>query len=212
MKTFRFVPHMDGKDHINLYSKGKTVAGRVLTHMSPFSVELGGMRFATLEGYWYYRRVIEILSRKPNWGGPRNDAEWVINLQNAGSGFEAKKVGRNYLSMYGEGEPKTEMTEDFRNLIREANRVRIEQHKFLKAMLLSTGDLELAHYYYYGAESNARVIHDPVYDWIPEYLMKLREEYRSTIAHENVVALVKWGNDKVPLRPQWNGCLVFDLE
>lgn len=212
MKPYPYVPPGDGINHVNLYSKGATLAGRMLTHMSPISVTVGGMTFNTLEGYWYYRRVDEILARKASWGGTRNDSDWVQSLQATKSGFDAKKIGRSLLSHYGEGEPKTEMTEVFREHIREANRLRIEQNKFLKAMLLSTAGLPLAHYYYYGVASNARVMHDPIYDWIPEYLMTLRDEYLAEIPQDSVIALVKWGNEKTSLRPHWNGLIIFEPE
>lgn len=212
MKGFPYVPQGDGVNHVNLYSKSATLAGRVLTHMSPFSVTVGGMTFNTLEGYWYYRRVDEILARKANWGGTVNDSGWVQSLQATRSGFDAKKIGRSLLSHYGEGEPKTEMSEEFRNHIREANRLRIEQNKFLKALLLSTAGLPLAHYYYYGVAENARVMHDPVYDWIPEYLMKLREEYLDTIPKESVISLIRWAHDKTPTRPHYDGLIIFEPE
>lgn len=212
MKPFPFLPHNDGKDHVNLYSKSATLAGRVLTHMSSFPVTVGGMTFNTLEGYWYYRRVDELLSRQPRWVGTRNEAEWVQALQAARSGFDAKKVGRSLLSHYGEGEPKTEMSEEFRQHIRDANKQRIEQNKFLKAVLLSTDGLPLTHYYYYGVATNARVIHEPVYDWIPEYLMVLRKEYLDTIPRESIDALILWAHEKTPLRPQYDGLIIFDSE
>lgn len=212
MKGYPYVPSCDGVNHVNLYSKSATLAGRVLTHMSSFSVTVGGMTFNTLEGYWYYRRIDEILSRRKNWGGVRNDSDWVQSLQTSVSGFDAKKIGRALLSHYGEGEPKTEMSEEFRNHIREANKLRIEQNKFLKALLLSTAGLPFAHYYYYGVANNARVIHNAEYDWIPEYLMELRDTYLREIPQENVIALVKWAHEKIPLRPHYDGLIIFEPE
>lgn len=211
MKSFPFIPPNDGIDHVNLYSKGKTVAGRVLTHMSNASVTIDGLTFNQLEGYWYYRRILEVLARKPQGVPLRVDSAWVQVLQGAPSGFEAKRHGRKYLSLFGEGEPKTEMTEEFRNHIREANKQRLEQNKFLLGMLLSTKDIPLAHYYFYGHPTNPRIMHDPIYDWIPKYLEELRAGYWETIPKESIHSLVKWANDKVPTRPMWNGCIVFDV-
>lgn len=50
-----FDPAMDGVDHINVYSRGRTGLGRVLTNFAhtPFTVPEHGT-FASVEGYWYW--------------------------------------------------------------------------------------------------------------------------------------------------------------
>jgi len=48
---------MDGVTHINIYSKGKTKLGRLLTNFAhtPFThAEYG--QFASVEGFWYWIR------------------------------------------------------------------------------------------------------------------------------------------------------------
>lgn len=49
---------IDGVDHINIYSKGKTSLGRWLTNFaySPFIIEINGEhhQFVSIEGLWYW--------------------------------------------------------------------------------------------------------------------------------------------------------------
>ncbi len=60
---------MDGIDHINVYSKGKTPLGRLLSNFAdtPFHHPDYG-RFRTVEGFWYWLMTgLEELRRLPGW-------------------------------------------------------------------------------------------------------------------------------------------------
>lgn len=84
MNTFH--PSLDGIDHINIYSKGKTELGRWLTNFARTPFDLGGDegKFESIEGYWYWIQMTEA-------GVP--DADRLRHLY----GFKAKQVGRELL-------------------------------------------------------------------------------------------------------------------
>lgn len=58
--------HKDGVDHINVYSKGQTELGRLLSNFAqtPFELEVETtvhypktLRFASVEAWWYWRKA-----------------------------------------------------------------------------------------------------------------------------------------------------------
>ena len=46
-------PRNDGIDHINVYSKGKTELGRMLTNFAYIPFEYKGIKYASVEAWWY---------------------------------------------------------------------------------------------------------------------------------------------------------------
>ena len=45
---------LDGEDHINIYSKGKTEIGRWLSNFSHTEIITEDGKFSSIEGYWYW--------------------------------------------------------------------------------------------------------------------------------------------------------------
>ena len=90
---------IDGVDHINIYSKGKTMLGRKLSNFCymPFICEDGW--FASIEAYWF-------------WLGTHNEDLRPMY------GFQAKKFGGSL--------PKTVEDELFQNKIKKAMRIKAQ--------------------------------------------------------------------------------------
>ncbi len=115
-------PETDGIDHINIYSKGKTLLGRLLSNFAdtPFTI-LNKGKFRTVEGFWYWTMT---------------GREELRNM----SGWMCKDNGRKYLSIR---EHPTELE------LLEAYRAKLEAHPDIKVML-NQNSLPFAHYYCYG--------------------------------------------------------------
>lgn len=135
----------DGKDHINIYSKGRTKIGRLLSNFAytPFN-HLEDGKFISVEGYWYW------LSTKD---------EKLRNL----SGFNAKKYGR----IVG-GKDWLE-DEEFKRKIKLAIKCKIDQNEI---DLSALGDLPLKHYYF--MPPNIFKTPDQG-QWIIDYIDELRK-------------------------------------
>jgi len=114
-------PEMDGVDHINIYSKGKTELGRKLSNWFPLRFTCEDGDFASIEGYWY-------------WLGTHN-----VSLRSL-SGYQAKEFGKSL--------PQTfKLLEvDFRTKIKKA--INIKLLALRSEIIAST--LPFAHYYVYG--------------------------------------------------------------
>lgn len=139
----------DGKLHINVYSKGKTELGRLLSNFtkSPFNHPEDG-NFNSVEGYWYW------LSCKK---------EELRKLY----GYQAKKFGRD------NGGCDWVETEEFKRKIKLAIKSKIEQNQKIYK-LLTEYSLPFKHYYVF----NEHVVEPSNTKWIIEYLEELRNEIR----------------------------------
>ncbi len=118
------VPKEDGYTHINIYSKGQTELGRFLSHFSHSPIEIDGLRFLSVEGYWY-------------WLSARDNSLCGV------CGFAAKELGKRL--------PKVVQLEknEFRQKIYNANWIKIHSDvNKLNSFTLST--LPFTHYYVYG--------------------------------------------------------------
>lgn len=139
------LPLEDGDTHINIYSKGYTMLGRMLSNFAhtPFIHPEDGP-FASVEGYWY-------------WLGCKNDSLRTV------SGFAAKKLGRQL------GASDWQDTEEFKRKIKLAIKAKLDQNpQILKD--LKASELPLTHYYFYGT----KVVAVPEGDWIIEYINEFR--------------------------------------
>jgi hypothetical protein len=118
-------PALDGIEHINVYSKGKTLLGRLLSNFAhtPFDLADHG-HFASVEGYWY-------------WLGCRNEA-----LRSC-VGFEAKKIGRASRGADWNDTP------DFKSCILRALAAKRAAHPRINALLIAN-TLPFEHYYVFG--------------------------------------------------------------
>lgn len=118
-------PQQDGVTHINIYSRGKTDVGRALSNFTygPFThPEFGA--FVSVEGFWYWVGAED---------GP--ERERLRNL----FGPSAKMIGSSI-----PGIPMEE--EDFRQLVREAMRCKIEQNPAIRRLFVES-TLPFDHYY-----------------------------------------------------------------
>ncbi len=73
----------DGKDHINIYSKGQTYLGRLLSNFAATTIKTIDGEFASVESYWYWLNT------------DHPDKEKLRNL----TGYDAKKLGRELRSL-----------------------------------------------------------------------------------------------------------------
>ncbi|WYN05134.1 hypothetical protein ISREJYDI_CDS0173 [Pseudomonas phage UNO-G1W1] len=120
-----FIPERDGIDHINVYSKGATELGRLLTNFAhtPFEHPVRG-RFESMEGYWYYVAT----------GEQHEELRHV-------HGAQAKALGKTF--------EKVER-ENFEVAIRTGIRSKLIHNPKILCMLLDN-ELPLAHYYVFGS-------------------------------------------------------------
>lgn len=142
-------PNEDGITHINVYSKGNTRLGRMLTNFADIPVnhpEDG--RFRGIEGYWY-------------WLSTKDDKLRYIY------GFQAKEYGRKI------GGKDWLNDDEFKRKIRLAIRSKIDQHEILKKEFLKN-KLPFKHYYVY----SGKVVEPKEGKWVIEYLEQLKDEYK----------------------------------
>lgn len=133
-------PSQDGIDHINVYSKGKSELGRLLTNFAftPFKHPKYG-HFASMEAFWYWLGT----------GMQHNKLRCLY-------GTSAKNAGR-----------LLERVEhpNFKEEISEAIRFKLQQTPEIVILLMRIKPMPLAHYYVYGVGENARVINKPEHTW-----------------------------------------------
>ena len=141
-------PTLDGIDHINIYSKGRTEIGRMLSNFSysPFTHPRYGY-FKSVEGFWYWLKT-----------GKR--VEILRNLY----GFNAKREGK----IHGVVE-----CENFNQEILEAIRCKLRQNRFILEMLVES-NLPFEHYYWYGSIDNPKVYNLPEYNWMIDEIDRIR--------------------------------------
>ena len=120
-------PTKDGLDHINIYSKGKTLLGRLLSNFAqtPF-ICLDG-KFSSIEGYWYWLGLEE---------SPRREE---LRLS---AGWFAKKLGRELRGEDWNSDP------NFENKIIADLQSKLEQNPQIQD-LLKDSILPFKHYYAY---------------------------------------------------------------
>lgn len=120
-------PKLDGIDHINIYSKGATELGRLLSNFAhtPFICEDG--EFQSVEGYWYWLAV------------PEEYRETLRNL----CGYEAKSFGKKHREI------DWVESDIFKSKILSALDCKLSQHKDIQT-LLSDSHLPFKHYYIFG--------------------------------------------------------------
>ncbi len=163
-------PKDDGVTHINIYSKGKTELGRLLSNFghTPFKHPDYGF-FSSIEAFWYWLSL-----------GKSND-----NLRSL-YGYQAKKEGaalRVALEKQGNKPPHID---NFKAEIKKAILCKIEQNERLSS-LLKNSTLPLTHYYVWGDEKDYRITYPEKYAWIHEYIADVRD-YLNGKAHKVIIA------------------------
>ena len=142
------LPKDDGITHINIYSKGQTELGRLLSNFSrtPFTNPKYG-EFTSVEGFWYY-----ISS-----GFKYEELRTMF-------GYQAKMCGRRLEVVH---------TDKFEELIRESILLKLEQTPGLMEMF-KNNQLPLTHYYYYGTVDNPKVVYPKGSEFILDELKKIK--------------------------------------
>jgi hypothetical protein len=117
-------PNKDGIDHINVYSKGNTQLGKLLSNFAhtPFEIENKG-KFKTVEGFWYW--TMTGLDKFRDLHG------WQCKQE----GDKAKHI-------------RPHPTEDE---LLEAYRAKLDANPYIEVML-NENTLPLAHYYVYNGK------------------------------------------------------------
>lgn len=139
---------VDGIDHINIYSKGKTELGRYLSNFAhtPFNYSPYG-DFASVEAFWYWY-----------FTGQKHDE--LKDLY----GYSAKAAGKALTT------DKHPITDKDKEIILEAIRCKLRQNKYIRGMLKESS-LPFKHYYDFGG----KIIELPKYQWIVDEFERLRE-------------------------------------
>lgn len=147
----------DGVDHINIYSKGKTELGRLLSNFArtPFVYHPWGV-FESVEGFWYwYFTGCQHFQFKKLYG------------------YQAKQEGQKYRD---DRIDKTGITESDREVILEAIRCKLRQNKNI-LKLLTENTLPFAHYYEYSGKR----VYKPEYDWIVDEITRINLLMRARV-------------------------------
>lgn len=125
-------PNDDGVKHINIYSKGKTALGRMLSNFYRANIDTPDGKFLSVEGYWYWLSIEDC---------PEKEA-----LRNT-YGIYAKMLGKKIL------ETKNKRFEpDFENKIMKAIWSKVKQKENLALFIPKYRDLPFEHYYNYGGK------------------------------------------------------------
>lgn len=138
-----YSPINDGIDHVNIYSKGATRLGRMLSNFTKVTIEVpdDGV-FDSIEAYWYWLST-----------GCMHD---VLRKQ---YGPSAKALGRTF--------PKVHCP-NFQERICKALDIKLAKVPNLFSTLQAC-KLPLTHYYYYGTVDNPKVIHPKDVDWLLDF-------------------------------------------
>lgn len=141
---------IDGVDHINVYSKGKTSLGRWLSHFTfaPFEHPTFG-KFFSVEGFWYWRLAEESIAR-----------DRLRTL----SGYSAKKYGRGLVRV------EDSDSAEFRRDIVDAEIAKLDAHEEWREKFLES-TIPLIHYYEY---PSGRIL--GAGQWVIEELSRIRRE------------------------------------
>lgn len=151
-EAWRFIDN-DGVTHYNVYTKGKTDLGRLLSNMSPMGINHPTYgQFRSLEAFWYYIST-----------GERYEA--FRNIY----GYEAKIFSKDKEVVH---------RDDFREIFKGAMKLKVEQNPYLKRLFIES-TLPFEHYYYYGRDRDVKpkIILLPRHQWMMDYWTELRAEY-----------------------------------
>ena len=166
-------PQEDGVTHINVYSKGKTRLGQLLSNFAhtPFHHPTYGY-FASVEAFWY-------------WYSAWSRFEVKFDALRAIHGFQAKKVG--LILREEQLQLKTPLPDaiDFEQQVKTALLAKLEENSELRAML-SSNTLPLIHYYTWGEGQNVKITYPQTNLYIVDYLEKLSRFYKGQ-AHKLLI-------------------------
>lgn len=143
-----FDPKLDGVDHINIYSKGNTVLGRLLSNFTrvPFTFtelykELGS--FESIEGLWYWLRLYNHQLPEDHEHNRRVDELRTL------WGTQAKQKGRELRNQLIAHQPEEQPESAFQSVISAAIAEKVIANEQI-VELLNESSLPFVHYYVYG--------------------------------------------------------------
>jgi len=165
----------DGKNHINIYSKGQTELGRDLSNFATLAVKhptLG--EFATVEGFWHFRKHPDLWTM--TLAG--QTLKLLSELRHC-SGFRARCIGKEL----GKGTYDDTFADDVRIVLQD----KLDRHPQLRASLIAS-TLPFVHYYEYGKPDNPVIrIPSPGPVDLVEFWTTVREQLQS--AAPGIIAL-----------------------
>jgi len=143
-------PNNDGLTHINIYSKGKTGLGRMLSNFAKFPIHTQDGNFMSVEGYWYWLSIEQC-----------NEKEELRKCY----GFWAKNTGKELLKY-----KEKAFDEQFETKILLAIWYKFRRNANL--ILPEFKMLPFKHYYNYGGKI---VDVADKYPWMMEGITKMRD-------------------------------------
>lgn len=157
----------DGVTYINTYSKGETRLGRDLSNFAPFPFELDGIRFTSVEAYWYWRRAMYL-----------NDFKETPRIKSIRKlyGYPAKKEGRVLVEHYA-GDKPLEDDNVFRSDVKRAIREKIVQNPDLYKRFIES-ELPFQHMYVYGKGEKSVSVVPKDAEWLNPFFLELREKLK----------------------------------
>ncbi len=146
----RFTPETDGKNHINIYSRGRTELGRWLSHFQHHPIETEDGVFNSLEGYWY-------------WLDSYHDDLRMV------SGIEAKILGQRLRPSYAVGDIRPPNDAEKEERIIQATKVKLDtmpsdiRHQFF------ANNLPFIHAYLHNGKYTIQYSMDGIIAFISQY-------------------------------------------
>lgn len=149
-------PTLDGVEHINIYSRGHTELGRMLSNLYDRDFIVDGYgSFRSMEGFWHYYLT-----------GCQFDEFRLA------SGHGSKRIGKTVKEFRIDTRGNMEL--EHQEVILSAIRCKLRQHRDIR-ILLAESTLPFEHYYYYGQPDKATVINQPQYGWMLAEFDRLRK-------------------------------------
>ncbi len=164
MSEVKLDPLRDGVDHINIYTKSRTVLGRLLSNMSLsyFNHDEYG-RFASMEGFYYWLAT----------GKQHDDLRQLY-------GFNAKRVGREYSKVLMD-------INEFHDELRAALWFKYRDYPAIGELFHTSPTSPFVHYYYYGSMDTMG--HAPPKVVVPKGNEWLTDEWERIRTHHLELAL-----------------------
>lgn len=180
-----YTPDQDGITHINIYTKGQTDIGKMLSNLSNYGIvhEQYG-RFSSLEAFWF-------------WLVTEQQFEELRVL----NGFNANKRGRELCKDINVDYESVTTSEVFRETFKTGIECKLRQHTFIRQKLVETGSLPLTHYFFYspkdGDLSQAKIIEKPQHQWQMDIFEEIRAKTQNWMIQKNITDISKFKFKKV---------------
>jgi hypothetical protein len=131
-----YLPDNDGIDHINVYSKGKTELGQLLSNFAHTPFSFNKTVFSSVEAAWYTYKLVQVYQR-----GNEEFKTDLLTLYKQ-HGFQAKQVGRKLLEKWG----AIDCSDIPKSVLKEVYLAKLDYNPYIWDMLRKN-EKPLAHYY-----------------------------------------------------------------